>query len=37
MIVKTAINTIGLTGANTDNKETKNRDLVFISVNDMPR
>jgi len=37
MIVKIAINTIGLTGANTDNKDTNNMLLVFISVNDMPR
>ena len=36
MIVKIAIKTIGLTGANTVIIETRKRDLVFIRVDDMP-
>lgn len=36
IIVATAISTIGLTGANTDNIETSKRDLVFIIVKDVP-
>jgi hypothetical protein len=36
MIVKIAIKTIGLTGANTVIIETRKRDLVFIRINDMP-
>jgi hypothetical protein len=36
MIVKIAIKTIGLTGANTVIIETRKRDLVFIRIDDMP-
>lgn len=36
MIVATAKSTIGLTGANTLNIETMIRDLVFISVKNVP-
>jgi hypothetical protein len=35
-IVAIAINTIGLTGANTDTIEIRRRDLVFILIYDVP-